>query len=53
MPIVFSLTNTTARTWVVNPFGIDKHIPSWVIAGSVLPAVLVTILLFAEVEIIE
>lgn len=50
----FSLTNSSLRTWIVNPMGTAANpLPIWGIFASIIPAIFVGILVYAEVEIIE
>lgn len=53
MPPTFGLTDPGKRPWVIDPMGSHGRIPIWVIPAAIVPAVLVSILLFAEIEIIE
>ncbi|XP_072544486.1 anion exchange protein 2b isoform X2 [Salminus brasiliensis] len=51
VPRGFSVTSPDKRGWVVNPLGSDGHFPVWMMAASVLPALLVFILIFMETQI--
>lgn len=54
MPVSFNLTNSSARNWIINPIGSGRtQLPLWAIPACAVPAILVAILLYAEVEIIE
>ncbi|XP_070187695.1 band 3 anion transport protein-like isoform X2 [Littorina saxatilis] len=46
-------TSPNLRGWLINPLGMDKALPVWVIFASIIPAVLIFILLFLEVQITE
>ncbi|KAI8483782.1 Anion exchange protein 3 [Branchiostoma belcheri] len=41
------------RSWIINPMGRDKTIQVWAIFAAVIPAFLVYILLFIEIQITE
>lgn len=51
VPRGLSVTSPTKRTWIVNPFGSNNSFPIWMMAASVLPALLVFILIFMETQI--
>ncbi|XP_026793853.2 anion exchange protein 2 isoform X2 [Pangasianodon hypophthalmus] len=51
VPHGFSVTSPSKRTWIVNPLGAYKSFPVWMMAASVLPALLVFILIFMETQI--
>ncbi|GAA6110046.1 anion exchange protein 2-like isoform X1, partial [Tachysurus ichikawai] len=51
VPYGFSVTSPTKRTWVINPLGSKNSFPIWMMAASVLPALLVFILIFMETQI--
>ncbi|XP_076868404.1 anion exchange protein 2b isoform X2 [Brachyhypopomus gauderio] len=51
VPHGFSVTSPAKRGWVVNPLGSRTHFPIWMMAASVLPALLVFILIFMETQI--
>ncbi|XP_066532304.1 anion exchange protein 2-like [Hoplias malabaricus] len=51
VPRGFSVTSPDKRGWVVNPFGSEEPFPIWMMAASVLPALLVFILIFMETQI--
>ncbi|KAI1902072.1 hypothetical protein AGOR_G00040950 [Albula goreensis] len=51
VPSGFSVTSPNKRGWVINPLGQDGQFPIWMMAASILPAVLVFILIFMETQI--
>ncbi|KAM9436599.1 anion exchange protein 2-like isoform 2-T2 [Clarias gariepinus] len=51
VPHGFSVTSPDKRSWVVNPLGSSNPFPVWMMAASVLPALLVFILIFMETQI--
>ncbi|XP_060718281.1 anion exchange protein 2-like isoform X2 [Tachysurus vachellii] len=51
VPYGFSVTSRTKRTWIINPLGSKNSFPIWMMAASVLPALLVFILIFMETQI--
>ncbi|XP_018613266.1 anion exchange protein 2a isoform X1 [Scleropages formosus] len=51
VPLGFSVTSPEKRGWVINPLGSDGQFPIWMMAASILPAVLVFILIFMETQI--
>ncbi|XP_078518959.1 anion exchange protein 2 isoform X2 [Lissotriton helveticus] len=51
VPSGFSVTSPEKRGWVINPLGEAISFPIWMMAASVLPAVLVFILIFMETQI--
>ncbi|XP_069066838.1 anion exchange protein 2 isoform X3 [Pleurodeles waltl] len=51
VPSGFSVTSPEKRGWVINPLGEASSFPVWMMAASVLPAVLVFILIFMETQI--
>ncbi|XP_069502104.1 anion exchange protein 2 isoform X2 [Ambystoma mexicanum] len=51
VPSGFSVTSPDKRGWVINPLGEASSFPIWMMAASVLPAVLVFILIFMETQI--
>lgn len=54
MKPTFGLTEPSKRGWLVNPMGTEADpFPLWIIPASIVPALLVTILLYLEVEIVE
>ncbi|XP_078620588.1 band 3 anion transport protein-like [Branchiostoma floridae x Branchiostoma japonicum] len=53
VPNGFTPTNTTLRGWIINPMGKDKTIQVWANFAAVIPAFLVYILLFIEIQITE
>ncbi|XP_066537949.1 anion exchange protein 2a [Hoplias malabaricus] len=51
VPDGFSVTSPDKRGWVINPLGSDGQFPIWMMAASILPALLVFILIFMETQI--
>ncbi|KAJ8279483.1 hypothetical protein COCON_G00065490 [Conger conger] len=51
VPSGFSVTSPEKRGWVINPLGSEKAFPIWMMAASILPALLVFILIFMETQI--
>ncbi|XP_031419098.1 anion exchange protein 2a isoform X2 [Clupea harengus] len=51
VPSGFSVTSPAKRGWVIHPLGSDGQFPIWMMAASLLPAVLVFILIFMETQI--
>ncbi|XP_062382111.1 anion exchange protein 2a [Sardina pilchardus] len=51
VPSGFSVTSPEQRGWVIHPLGSDGQFPIWMMAASLLPAVLVFILVFMETQI--
>ncbi|KAG7455363.1 hypothetical protein MATL_G00255920 [Megalops atlanticus] len=51
VPSGFSVTTPEKRGWVINPLGSDGQFPIWMMAASILPAILVFILIFMETQI--
>ncbi|KAJ8397395.1 hypothetical protein AAFF_G00439440 [Aldrovandia affinis] len=51
VPSGFSVTSPEKRGWVINPLGSDGQFPIWMMAASILPAILVFILIFMETQI--
>ncbi|XP_026792213.3 anion exchange protein 2a [Pangasianodon hypophthalmus] len=51
VPDGFSVTSPEKRGWVINPLGSDGQFPVWMMAASILPALLVFILIFMETQI--
>jgi HCO3- transporter family len=47
------LTAPDKRPWFIHPLGIENALPTWIVFATIIPAILVSILLFAEIEIIE
>lgn len=41
------------RGWIISPLGIHQPFPTWLIFASILPAILLFILLFMEIQICE
>ena len=48
-----SPTRPDKRGWFINPMGMKEQLPVWIIFASIIPAFLIFILLFMEVEITE
>lgn len=53
MPPTFSTTDSAKRGWFINPMGMYEPLPLWAIAAAAIPALLVYILIFVEIEITE
>uniref|UniRef100_A0AAR2IT69 Anion exchange protein n=2 Tax=Pygocentrus nattereri TaxID=42514 RepID=A0AAR2IT69_PYGNA len=51
VPDGFSVTSPDKRGWVIHPLGSDGQFPIWMMAASILPALLVFILIFMETQI--
>ncbi|CAL8266161.1 unnamed protein product [Lota lota] len=51
VPSGFSVTSPDKRGWFISPFGDKKPFPPWMMAASIVPAVLVFILIFMETQI--
>ncbi|KAI5627893.1 anion exchange protein 2 isoform X2 [Silurus asotus] len=51
VPDGFSVTSPEKRGWLINPLGSDGQFPVWMMAASILPALLVFILIFMETQI--
>uniref|UniRef100_A0AAY4DX23 Anion exchange protein n=1 Tax=Denticeps clupeoides TaxID=299321 RepID=A0AAY4DX23_9TELE len=51
VPSGFSVTSPDKRGWIVNPLGMNQSFPIWMMAASILPALLVFILIFMETQI--
>lgn len=51
VPDGFNVTSPEKRGWVINPLGSDGQFPVWMMAASILPALLVFILIFMETQI--
>ncbi|XP_036377470.1 anion exchange protein 2b [Megalops cyprinoides] len=51
VPHGFSVTSPDKRSWVINPLGSSGEFPIWMMAASILPALLVFILIFMETQI--
>lgn len=51
VPSGFSVTTPSKRGWFVNPLGMNGPFPIWMMAASILPALLVFILIFMETQI--
>ncbi|XP_051989575.1 anion exchange protein 2-like isoform X2 [Xyrauchen texanus] len=51
VPYGFSVTSPDKRGWFIHPMGSDGQFPIWMMAASILPAMLVYILIFMESQI--
>uniref|UniRef100_A0A3B3R0C3 Anion exchange protein n=1 Tax=Paramormyrops kingsleyae TaxID=1676925 RepID=A0A3B3R0C3_9TELE len=51
VPKGLTVSNPSARGWVINPLGIKRAFPVWMMIASVIPAMLVFILIFLESQI--
>ncbi|XP_061110002.1 anion exchange protein 2a isoform X1 [Conger conger] len=51
VPSGFSVTSPKKRGWIIHPLGSDGQFPIWMMAASILPALLVFILIFMETQI--
>uniref|UniRef100_A0A8C4ZTT0 Anion exchange protein n=1 Tax=Gadus morhua TaxID=8049 RepID=A0A8C4ZTT0_GADMO len=51
VPSGFSVTSPDKRGWFISPFGDKKPFPPWMMAASIVPALLVFILIFMETQI--
>ncbi|XP_078408811.1 anion exchange protein 3-like [Cetorhinus maximus] len=51
VPLEFSVTSPNKRGWFIHPMGKDQNFPTWMIFGSVIPALLLFILIFMETNI--
>ncbi|KAI1889255.1 hypothetical protein AGOR_G00177260 [Albula goreensis] len=51
VPSGLSVTSPEKRGWVISPLGSDGQFPIWMMAASILPALLVFILIFMETQI--
>ncbi|XP_078083953.1 anion exchange protein 3-like [Mustelus asterias] len=51
VPLEFSVTSPDKRGWFIHPLGKDQDFPTWMIFGSVIPAILLFILIFMETNI--
>ncbi|XP_072902333.1 anion exchange protein 3-like isoform X2 [Hemitrygon akajei] len=51
VPLHFSVTSPSKRSWFIHPLGKDNSFPLWMIFGSVIPALLLFILIFMETNI--
>ncbi|KAJ8272700.1 hypothetical protein GJAV_G00092390 [Gymnothorax javanicus] len=51
VPSGFSVTSPGKRGWIINPLGSNGQFPIWMMAASILPALLVFILIFMETQI--
>ncbi|XP_059200872.1 anion exchange protein 2a [Centropristis striata] len=51
VPSGFSVSTPEKRGWLISPLGSDGQFPVWMMAASILPAILVFILIFMESQI--
>ncbi|XP_048835846.1 anion exchange protein 3-like isoform X5 [Brienomyrus brachyistius] len=51
VPTGFSVTSPDKRGWFISPFGDKQIFPIWMMAASIVPALLVFILIFMETQI--
>ncbi|XP_062389073.1 solute carrier family 4 member 1a (Diego blood group) isoform X2 [Sardina pilchardus] len=51
VPKGLTVSNTSARGWLIDPFGEKKPFPVWMMVASLGPALLVFILIFMESQI--
>uniref|UniRef100_A0A8D1EPB8 Anion exchange protein n=2 Tax=Sus scrofa TaxID=9823 RepID=A0A8D1EPB8_PIG len=51
VPSGFTVSNSSARGWLIHPLGQGGSFPIWMMFASVLPAMLVFILIFLETQI--
>ncbi|XP_028841586.1 band 3 anion exchange protein-like [Denticeps clupeoides] len=51
VPKGLTVSNTSARGWLINPLGEKKAFPLWMMFGCLVPAILVFILIFLESQI--
>ncbi|XP_077068316.1 solute carrier family 4 member 1a (Diego blood group) [Siphateles boraxobius] len=51
VPKGLTVSNTSARGWLINPLGEKKPFPVWLMFACVVPALLVFILIFLESQI--
>ncbi|XP_054988342.1 band 3 anion transport protein [Sorex araneus] len=51
VPKGFTVSNSSARGWVIHPLGLYSQFPIWMMFASALPALLVFILIFLESQI--
>ncbi|KAJ8336906.1 hypothetical protein SKAU_G00381260 [Synaphobranchus kaupii] len=51
VPSGLSVTSPEKRGWMIHPLGSDGQFPIWMMAASILPALLVFILIFMETQI--
>ncbi|KAK1875285.1 Anion exchange protein 2 [Dissostichus eleginoides] len=51
VPSGFSVSSPEKRGWLISPMGSDGQFPVWMMAASILPAILVFILIFMESQI--
>ncbi|XP_051743480.1 solute carrier family 4 member 1a (Diego blood group) isoform X1 [Ctenopharyngodon idella] len=51
VPKGLTVSNTSARGWIINPFGEKKPFPIWMMFACAVPSLLVFILIFLESQI--
>ncbi|KAK2493221.1 hypothetical protein MC885_009236 [Smutsia gigantea] len=51
VPEGLTVSNSSARGWIIHPLGLYSHFPIWMMFASALPALLVFILIFLESQI--
>ncbi|XP_029013773.1 solute carrier family 4 member 1a (Diego blood group) isoform X2 [Betta splendens] len=51
VPKGVEVTNPKARGWIINPMGLNKPFPGWMMGACCVPALLVFILIFLESQI--
>ena len=51
VPKGVEVTNPAVRGWFINPMGMKKDFPVWMMGACCVPAVLVFILIFLESQI--
>uniref|UniRef100_W5L7E3 Anion exchange protein n=1 Tax=Astyanax mexicanus TaxID=7994 RepID=W5L7E3_ASTMX len=51
VPQGLTVSNTSARGWIINPMGEKKQFPIWLMFACVVPGLLVFILIFLESQI--
>ncbi|KAK5860514.1 hypothetical protein PBY51_021983 [Eleginops maclovinus] len=51
VPSGFSVSSPEKRGWLISPMGSDGMFPVWMMAASIMPAILVFILIFMESQI--
>ena len=50
VPDGLSVTSPNRHSWLINPMGVDQPISAGAIFGALVPAILVSILIFMEIE---
>ncbi|XP_069490400.1 band 3 anion transport protein isoform X2 [Ambystoma mexicanum] len=51
VPAGLNVSKPTERQWFINPLGLEKEFPIWMMFAAVVPALLVFILIFMESQI--